>query len=83
MQMRLKLIIGMVLISSVAYGQQPVSEYNLKVTPQEIELIGKGIGLLPFNDVAALVQKLRSQVMEQQSPPKPVQQNTPDPEKKP
>ncbi len=82
--MRLKLIIGIVLLSTVAlprvYAQQP-NEYNLKVSPQEIELIGKGIGLLPFNDVAALVQKLRSQVMEQQSPSKPTQ-TVPDPEKK-
>ncbi len=80
MQMHLKLIIGIVLLSTVAHAQQP-NEYNLKVSPQEIELIGKGIGLLPFNDVAALVQKLRSQVMEQQSPSKPTQ-TVPDPEKK-
>lgn len=49
-------------------------EINLKVTNPELGLIGKGLGTLPFNDVAPLMQKLQTQVIEQQKKdePKPV-----------
>lgn len=51
--------------SSQSQSQQ---EYNLKVTGVELDLIGRALGLMPYNDVASLVQKLRQQVVEQQQP---------------
>lgn len=51
-----------------AQGQQP-SEFTIKIAPAELDLIGKGLGKLPFEDVAPLIQKLRQQVMDQQKPP--------------
>ena len=70
--MRLKLLIVGLLWVTPAYAQQQQAiEYTLKVTPAEIDTIGKALGTQPFNDVAALIQKLRSQVVEQQTPKKP------------
>lgn len=51
--------------SSQSQSQQ---EYNLKVTGVELDLIGRALGLMSYNDVASLVQKLRQQVVEQQQP---------------
>lgn len=51
--------------SSQSQSQQ---EYNLKITGVELDLIGRALGLMPYNDVASLVQKLRQQVVEQQQP---------------
>ena len=64
------MLIGMPTISLAQQPQpsQP-SEYNLKVSPAELELISKGLGTQAFNDVLPLVNKLRSQVMEQQPKP--------------
>jgi hypothetical protein len=42
----------------------------------EIETIGKALGKLPYEEVAVLFGKLRSQMVEQQTPKKP------EPEKK-
>ena len=49
--------------SSQSQSQQ---EYNLKITGVELDLIGRALGLMSYNDVASLVQKLRQQVVEQQ-----------------
>jgi len=49
------------------YAQTP-TEYSLKVTSTELELIGKALGTQPYNDVVPLMSKLRQQVMEQQKP---------------
>ena len=51
--------------SSQSQSQQ---EYNLKITGVELDLIGRALGLMSYNDVASLVQKLRQQVVEQQQP---------------
>ena len=71
--MRLKLILSVRLIVSPAMAQeatQPVSsapsEYTLKITSQELDLLGRALGTMPYNDIAPLLQKLRSQVVEQQ-----------------
>ena len=53
--------------SSQSQSQQ---EYNLKITGVELDLIGRALGLMPYNDVAQTVQKLRQQVVEQQQPKK-------------
>ncbi len=73
-----KLIFIFAMLPTIAFGQQP-SEYNLRVTPAEIDLISKGLGTQPFNDVLPLINKLRSQVIEQQ--PKPVENKADEPKK--
>lgn len=68
--MRLKLIFIGLLIASPAVAQQPQiqpTEYNLKITPQELDLLAKALGLMPYNEVVPMFQKLRSQIVEQQS----------------
>ena len=45
---------------------QPVAEYTLKLTGQELDLIGKALGTQPFNDVVGLINKMRQQFIEQQ-----------------
>lgn len=52
--------------SPVEAQQTPPKEYNLKVTTADLELMGKALGKLPFDDVFALMQSLRSQVINQQ-----------------
>lgn len=49
-------------------AQQQAPELTLKVTGAEVDTIGKGLGKLPFDDVAGLIQKLRQQIVEQQKP---------------
>ncbi len=59
------------LISTSAMAE----DFTIKLTGPELDIVGKGLGTQPFNDVAPLLQKLREQVAAQQ--PKPV-----EPEKK-
>jgi len=65
------------LVSSPALAQQQIpSEYDLKVTPDEINVISEGLLTQPYGKVYALMAKLRSQVIEQQQPkplPKPAE----------
>lgn len=70
--MRLKFILigSLIAIPAVAQEAQQPSEYVLKITPQELDQIGKALGVLPYNDVAQMIQKLRQQVVEQQQPKK-------------
>ena len=68
--MRLKLIFIGLLVASPAVAQQPQiqpTEYNLKITPQELDLLAKALGQMPYNEVVPMFQKLRSQILEQQS----------------
>ena len=64
-----RLILVVVLVPTLAYAQQPQqpSSYTLTISPQELELISAGLGTQPFKDVLPLMNKLRQQVMEQQS----------------
>ena len=57
-----KLILAAMLFASPAMAQ----DVTLKVNNAELGLIGKGLGFLPFNDVAPLMNKLQGQVVEQQ-----------------
>ena len=65
----IKYVLAFVLVSSVAYAepavQQP-SEYVLKVSPAEVDLISEGLQTQPFGKVLPLMNKLRSQILEQQ-----------------
>lgn len=79
---KLALILALSVMSSVVMAQPPASnqptvlqpvapaEYVLKIKPADVDKIGKGLGMLPFNDVAELMQILRQQIIEQQQPPK-------------
>lgn len=78
-----KYILVAVLMSGVAFAQptpapaptvqpnQP-AEYVLKLAPLDVELIGKALGGLPFNEAAPIIQKLRQQIVDQQQPLKSV-----------
>lgn len=71
------LAVALVLSAGIAVAQQPAPlavappEYILKVKPEDVDKIGKGLGFLPFNDVAPLMQALREQVVQQQQPKEP------------
>ena len=68
MRFSLIFIAGLAMVTPVAAQQQQPNEYVLKITPQELDAIGKALGTMSYNDVASLVQKLRQQVVEQQQP---------------
>ena len=63
-----RLAIAVLMLSpTLALAQQPTpSEYILKVKPAQLDVIGKGLGRLPYEEVAELMQSLRQQVVEQQ-----------------
>lgn len=76
-----RLIIAALLCSSVVYAQpaptlpqsapvSPPPEITLKVTQPELDLISEGLQSQPFGKVVPLINKLRTQIMEQI--PKPV-----------
>lgn len=67
---RLIWIAGFVAAFAVPTLAQQASELNIKVSTQEIEVIAKGLGKLPYEEVAALFNKLRAQVVDQQVPRK-------------
>ncbi len=77
--MNKKLLIAVTLLfSTVAYGQQPTPQppvnqpqfYTLTVTPAELDIISEGLQTQPFKSVLPLMNKLREQVVGQQTPPK-------------
>ena len=43
-------------------------EFTIKLTPQEIQIIGNALGERPFKEVGALIAKLDAQLAEQQKP---------------
>jgi len=64
-----KLIVIACLLPTLAYSQpvQQPTEYTIKLTAAEVDIVGKGLGLLPYQDVALIIQKLREQIVAQQS----------------
>lgn len=60
-------MIGMV-TAWPAMAQQP-TEYTVKLTPTQLDTIGEGLGFIPFNKAAPLINALREQVMAQQPKP--------------
>ena len=63
-------IIALAVITTPAFAQQPPSEtlYDLKVTVADINVIAKGLGTLPYAEVAPLMNKLQIQINQQQKP---------------
>lgn len=76
----LTLILSLLLLPTMALAQTPIDTFILKVKPADLDKIGKGLGKLPFEDVADLMQSLRQQVIEQ-SQPKAVDNPPKEPEK--
>lgn len=73
-------ITGFILALAVpTLAQQQAPEINLKVNNSELETIGKALGKLTFDEVAPLIQKLRTQVVEQQQAATPVPTPAPKP----
>lgn len=62
--MKYILIISLLLSATIAHAQ----ELNLKVSQPEADVIWKGLRKLPVEEVEALMQKLRQQVVEQTTP---------------
>ena len=63
----IKYVLLACVISSAAIAQP--AEYQLKVTPPELDTISEGLQTQPFGKVAPLMNKLRAQVIEQQPKP--------------
>lgn len=61
------LLLILCLIPSPLLAQVQSFEYTIKLTGQELDLIGEGLGTQPFKLVAPLLQKLREQVAAQQA----------------
>lgn len=78
-----RLIIAALMVApSLALAQQPSpQEFTLKLSASELDIVGKALEEIPFKTAAPLMQKLRQQIMEQQTPPKPVAAPVPVPKK--
>ena len=71
--MKKLVLIGCLLASPCLAQQQqlPTQEYTIKLTAQQLDVIGAGLGDQPFNKAAPLINKLRQQVIEQQQAAQP------------
>ncbi len=58
-------IIGFVIGFGTVWEAQ-AEEYTVKVTPADVDLISDGLQTQPFGKVFPLMNKLRSQILEQQ-----------------
>lgn len=65
--------------SGAALAQE--KELDFKMTNTEINLVGKALGKMPFDEVAPLVNKLRTQYMSAANPPKPEEKKQEEPKK--
>lgn len=61
-------LVTLLALGIAAHAQQQPSqlELNFHITAPETDLILRGLGAQPFNDVAPLINKLRTQYIEQQ-----------------
>lgn len=60
----MKTFIALLMMTSAAFAQS--KEYVLKLSPDEVNTIGKLLEAQPYRDVAALVAKLRAQIIAQE-----------------
>jgi len=65
---RIFLMLTLVAFPTLLQAQEVPQTYQLMVTVPEINVIAKGLGTLPYNDVAPLMQKLQQQITTQQKP---------------
>jgi hypothetical protein len=61
-----KLLLASLLFATPSFAQDV--QFNLTVNNAEVVLIGKGLGSLPYNEVAQLMNKLQIQINHQQKP---------------
>ncbi len=57
-------ILALLLLSAETQAAE-IAEFSLKLKPAEVQAIGKALGQLPYNEVAALLENLTKQVNEQ------------------
>lgn len=62
--MKYVIIAAMLLVSSPVFAQS--KEYVIKLSTEEVNMIGKLLEAQPYRDVAALVAKLRAQIIAQE-----------------
>jgi hypothetical protein len=79
----LKYSVSILMLSTAAIAQQPnqspqPKEYVLRLTPDDVNVIGKALGRLPFDDVAMVIQSLRAQIIDQNTPKQPSTSKEPD-----
>lgn len=67
-----KFLVLVALLATPAMAQQPVSDYNIKLTPAELDIVSEGLQTQPFGKVFPLMNKLREQIIAQQPKPAPV-----------
>lgn len=60
----MKTLIALLLMTSAAFAQS--KEYTLKLSTEEINLVGKLLEAQPYREVASLVAKLRAQIVAQE-----------------
>lgn len=77
--MKKTIIITALLIASSALAQQ--ADYNIKLTPAELDIVSEGLQTQPFGKVFPLMNKLREQIIAQQ--PKPEAPKVPAPTSEP
>ncbi len=65
------LVIPFILLSTSAFAQEAPKTFSLVLDMQEIAVVGKGLGMLPYGEVAPLMQKLQIQINQQQQIKKP------------
>lgn len=71
----MKYILTLALLLSVTVAQ--AQDLNLKLTQPEADIIWKGLRKLPVEEVEALMQKIRQQVVDQTTP-KPLPNKEPE-----
>jgi hypothetical protein len=64
--MKNALIVAAMLLSTAAMA---ADDFTIKLTAAQLDTIGKGLGFVPFNEAAPLLQNLREQVQAQQPKP--------------
>lgn len=60
----MKTFIALLMMTSAAFAQS--KEYVIKLSTEEVNMIGKLLEAQPYRDVAALVAKLRAQIVAQE-----------------
>ena len=69
---RLFAVVALLATPAMAQQTNQPAEYNLKVTPAEIDILSEGLQTQPFGKVFPLINKLREQVLAQQPKVTPV-----------
>lgn len=63
--------LALIISHGLAQAQDAPKAFNLTVDTQDLQILSAGLGKLPYETVAPLMQKLQAQVMKQQQPEAP------------